>query len=420
MAVRGGRVLSARLVRAEEPGEGGASATWDSEGTVLITGAGGTLGGLLARHLVAEHGVRHLVLLSRRGPAAEGAAELAEQLSSAGASVTWAACDVADRDALRAVLSDIPAAHPLKGVVHAAAVLDDGVIASLTPERLDTVLRPKAEAALALHELTAGLDLSRLWSSPRWRACSGRRAGQLRRRKRLSRRARHTAPCPRSPRPVAGLGPVGGTQRDDGGAGRGGQAADGPGRHLRPVLGRGTRTLRRRVCERWTGRRRRAAEHDGLEVRSTRGNGRSSLCATGVGASACPPGGGSGLHRGCRSGGGVASTPGRSLVCGRGTPGAGHGTAECCRGAGPRRPGNRGTGPCVQGFRLRFADCGGIAQSARHGDRTASDRDTGLRPPHPHRVGQHLHRELSRDVGSAATSVPVSVASISSKPVCRR
>ncbi|NUH42509.1 SDR family NAD(P)-dependent oxidoreductase [Streptomyces samsunensis] len=160
LAVRGGRVLSARLVRAEEPGEGGASATWDSEGTVLITGAGGTLGGLLARHLVAEHGVRHLVLLSRRGPAAEGAAELAEQLSSAGASVTWAACDVADRDALRAVLSDIPAAHPLKGVVHAAAVLDDGVIASLTPERLDTVLRPKAEAALALHELTAGLDLS--------------------------------------------------------------------------------------------------------------------------------------------------------------------------------------------------------------------------------------------------------------------
>ncbi|WP_434101097.1 type I polyketide synthase [Streptomyces malaysiensis] len=160
LAVRGGRVLSARLVRAEGPGEGGASATWDSEGTVLITGAGGTLGGLLARHLVAEHGVRHLVLLSRRGPAAEGAAELAERLSSAGASVTWAACDVADRDALGAVLSDIPAVHPLKGVVHAAAVLDDGVIASLTPERLDTVLRPKAEAALALHELTAGLDLS--------------------------------------------------------------------------------------------------------------------------------------------------------------------------------------------------------------------------------------------------------------------
>ncbi|WP_413811969.1 SDR family NAD(P)-dependent oxidoreductase [Streptomyces sp. OE57] len=160
LAVRGGRVLAARLVRAEGEAEQGRSATWDPEGTVLITGAGGTLGGLLARHLVADHGVRHLVLLSRRGSAAEGAAELADELASADVSVTWAACDVADRDALGAVLSDIPAAHPLRGVVHAAAVLDDGVIASLTPERLDTVVRPKAEAALALHELTAGLDLS--------------------------------------------------------------------------------------------------------------------------------------------------------------------------------------------------------------------------------------------------------------------
>ncbi|WP_413099049.1 SDR family NAD(P)-dependent oxidoreductase [Streptomyces sp. Inha503] len=160
LAVRGGRVLAARLVRADGEGEHGRSATWDPEGTVLITGASGTLGGLLARHLVADHGVRHLVLLSRGGSAAEGAAELADELASAGASVTWAACDAADRDVLGAVLSDIPAAHPLKGVVHAAAVLDDGVIASLTSERLDTVLRPKAEAALALHELTAGLDLS--------------------------------------------------------------------------------------------------------------------------------------------------------------------------------------------------------------------------------------------------------------------
>ncbi|MBL1120984.1 SDR family NAD(P)-dependent oxidoreductase, partial [Streptomyces sp. 110] len=160
LAVRGGRVVAARLVRADGEAEQDAAATWDPEGTVLVTGASGTLGGLLARHLVADHGVRHLVLLSRRGSAAEGAAELADELASAGASVTWAACDVADRDALGAVLSDIPDAHPLKGVVHAAAVLDDGVIASLTPERLDTVLRPKAEAALTLHELTAGLDLS--------------------------------------------------------------------------------------------------------------------------------------------------------------------------------------------------------------------------------------------------------------------
>ncbi|MFI1801956.1 SDR family NAD(P)-dependent oxidoreductase [Streptomyces sp. NPDC020379] len=161
VAVRDGRALVPRLVRVGESGpSAGASATWDTEGTVLVTGATGALGGLVARHLVAEHGVRHLLLLSRRGARADGAAELAAELTAAGASVTWAACDVADRDALGAVLAGIPAEHPLKGVVHAAAVLDDGVIGSLTPERLDTVLRPKAEAAVALHELTRELDLS--------------------------------------------------------------------------------------------------------------------------------------------------------------------------------------------------------------------------------------------------------------------
>ncbi|MYR42066.1 type I polyketide synthase, partial [Streptomyces sp. SID5910] len=177
LAVRGGGFLVPRLVRAttdaptpeaeqdgpsaaEHGGTPHAVATWDPEGTVLITGASGTLAGLVARHLVTEHGIRHLLLLSRRGADASGAAELTADLSAAGASVTWAACDAADRDALRAVLADIPAAHPLKGVVHAAAVLDDGVVASLTPERIDAVLRPKAEAATVLHELTADADLS--------------------------------------------------------------------------------------------------------------------------------------------------------------------------------------------------------------------------------------------------------------------
>ncbi|MER7722285.1 type I polyketide synthase, partial [Streptomyces flaveolus] len=173
LAVRGGGILVPRLVRAvtDAPSTDAPSttdhghaphavATWDPHGTVLITGASGTLAGLVARHLVTQHGIRHLLLLSRRGADASGAAELTADLGAAGASVTWAACDVADRDALRAVLADIPATHPLKGVVHAAAVLDDGVIASLTPERVDTVLRPKAEAATALHELTAEADLS--------------------------------------------------------------------------------------------------------------------------------------------------------------------------------------------------------------------------------------------------------------------
>jgi candicidin polyketide synthase FscB len=130
------------------------------DGTVLITGGTGALGGLVARHLAAEHGVRHLLLASRRGAAAPGVAELTAELTGLGASVTVAACDVADRADLAAVLAGIPAAHPLTSVIHAAGVLDDGLVATLTPERLDRVLRPKLTAAHHLDELTRGTDLA--------------------------------------------------------------------------------------------------------------------------------------------------------------------------------------------------------------------------------------------------------------------
>ncbi|WP_181777590.1 type I polyketide synthase, partial [Amycolatopsis pittospori] len=131
----------------------------EPEGTVLITGGTGGLGAMLAEHLIAEHGVRHLLLTSRRGPDAPGAAGLFDALTALGASVTIAACDGADRDAVAALLAAIPAEHPLTGVVHAAGVLDDAPIDALTPERLDRVLAPKADAAWHLHELTADLPL---------------------------------------------------------------------------------------------------------------------------------------------------------------------------------------------------------------------------------------------------------------------
>ncbi|MGW0595135.1 SDR family NAD(P)-dependent oxidoreductase, partial [Streptosporangium sp. NPDC002607] len=133
---------------------------WNPEGTVLITGGTGGLGALFARHVVAERGVRHLLLTSRRGLEAPGAVELQAELIAHGVEVTVAACDVADRDQVAALLAGVDAEHPLTAVIHTAGVLDDGTIPSLAPERLDTVLRPKVDAAWHLHELTRGEDLA--------------------------------------------------------------------------------------------------------------------------------------------------------------------------------------------------------------------------------------------------------------------
>jgi NADPH:quinone reductase-like Zn-dependent oxidoreductase/acyl carrier protein len=130
------------------------------QGTVLITGGTGGLGSCVARHLVQQHGVQHLLLVSRRGDQADGAADLVAELSGLGATVTVAACDVSDRDELAEVFAGVSVEHPVTGIVHTAGILDDGIVASLTPERVRRVLAPKADAAWHLHELTQELDLS--------------------------------------------------------------------------------------------------------------------------------------------------------------------------------------------------------------------------------------------------------------------
>ncbi|MFF1714066.1 amino acid adenylation domain-containing protein [Streptomyces sp. NPDC058268] len=168
LVVRGATVRIPRLVRfspAEAaPAESGAMSavgTRDaerSEGTVLITGGTGELGRQVALHLVSTWGVRKLVLASRRGDAADGCDELVAELTAAGAdSVRVVACDVTRRDQVAGLVDSVT---DLSGVWHLAGVLDDGLLADQTPERLERVWAPKARAAWWLHELTADRPLT--------------------------------------------------------------------------------------------------------------------------------------------------------------------------------------------------------------------------------------------------------------------
>ncbi|MFL6123324.1 SDR family NAD(P)-dependent oxidoreductase, partial [Actinophytocola sp.] len=154
LAVRGTTLSAPRLARAAAPVPD-ASAVRGLDGTVLVTGGTGSLGGVVARHLVTRHGVRELVLASRRGPDADGVADLVAELAEQGATATVVACDVSDREQVAALLAE----HPPTGVVHLAGVLDDGVIAAQSPERLAGVFGPKVDAVRHLDELTRGLDL---------------------------------------------------------------------------------------------------------------------------------------------------------------------------------------------------------------------------------------------------------------------
>ncbi|MER7419615.1 type I polyketide synthase [Micromonospora peucetia] len=159
LAVRAGQLRVPRLTRLG-PAPQDRPAPGLSAGTVLVTGAFGVLGRLVARHLVTRYAVPRLLLVSRSGLDAPGAAELVEELTGLGATAQVVAADVTDRDALAVLLDEMPADRPLVGVVHAAGILDDGVLPALTPARFDTVLEPKVDAAWHLHELTEKLDLA--------------------------------------------------------------------------------------------------------------------------------------------------------------------------------------------------------------------------------------------------------------------
>nr|WP_252981026.1 type I polyketide synthase [Streptomyces chartreusis] len=160
-AVRDSGVYVRRLVRAphrENPATS-AHGLADPHGTVLVTGGTGALGAHAARRLARE-GAGHLLLLSRRGPDAPGAAGLRDELTALGARVTLAACDAADREALAAVLAEVPADVPLTAVLHTAGVVEDRVLDALTPADFTAVLRAKVTAAENLDALTRELPLT--------------------------------------------------------------------------------------------------------------------------------------------------------------------------------------------------------------------------------------------------------------------
>jgi acyl transferase domain-containing protein/acyl carrier protein len=162
LALREGVLFAPRVIHraAVEAAAGEPAIAVDPERTVLVSGATGGLGSLLCRHLVEAHGARRLLLVSRSGIEADGAAELAERLAELGAEARIESCDVADRERLAELIDSIDPDHPLGAVVHAAGAIDDSLLEAMSREQLDRVLAAKLDGAWHLHELTADLDLS--------------------------------------------------------------------------------------------------------------------------------------------------------------------------------------------------------------------------------------------------------------------
>ena len=363
LAWRDGRLLAPRLEAVAESTE----PVSFGDGTVLVTGGTGGLGALVAEHLVREHGVRDLVLISRRGGSAPGAEELLTRLSALGADARAAACDVADRAALAALLETIPS---LTGVVHTAGVLDDAPLETLTAEQLERVLVPKVEGARNLHELTSGLEQFVLFSSA-GPLLGGHGQGNYAAANAYLDALAHTRRAQGLAGDVAGLGPVGAGQRDGRDARRGRDRAAGALRRLRARERRRARALRPRACGRSGAARHRAAGH--ARAAAARPLRAAPAAAARDRARARPPRsrrhGLAGPAAGAAAGGGMGR---------RGAAGGPHARRRGARAGAPRghRPGRR-----VQGAGLRLADRGRAAQPARAGDRPAAADDAGLRPP---------------------------------------
>ena len=130
-----------------------------SDGAVLITGGLGHLGGYAARWLASNHSIRDLVLVSRHGMSDPRAEALVDELSQLGARVAILASDISDPDSVSSIMATFTPGRPLRGVIHAAGVVDSGILSSMTSKRCDTAIAPKAYGAWLLHQATRDLDL---------------------------------------------------------------------------------------------------------------------------------------------------------------------------------------------------------------------------------------------------------------------
>ncbi|OTA65813.1 polyketide synthase [Hypoxylon sp. EC38] len=160
-AVRKSAIFAPRLQHMEPPRINSTSSSikQESPGAILITGAFGGVGQRVARWLVSTHGVRDLVLMSRHGMESAGAKVLVDELALLGAKPTVFAGNVADADSVKSMMAIFTSERPLRGVIHAAGVVSDGVLSALTPERCEAVSRPKVDGAYHLHRFTQDMDL---------------------------------------------------------------------------------------------------------------------------------------------------------------------------------------------------------------------------------------------------------------------